>query len=125
MISTDEVDDWVRRYVVAWDSNGPDDIRILFTEDGIYRFHPWDEPLQGVESIIAEWTGDSRDEAGDHAFTWTVIAVDGPTAVVQGHTEYDDGDVYDNLWVIELADDGRATAFTEWYMEPPASAPED
>lgn len=122
-MSRDDVEDWVQRYLVAWDSNEPDDIRALFAEDGTYRFHPWDEPLQGANAIIAEWTGDSRDEAGDHTFTWTVIAVDGPTAVVQGHTHYDDGDVYDNLWVVELADDGRATAFTEWYMEPPDSEP--
>jgi hypothetical protein len=25
--------------------------------------------------------------------------------------------VYDNLWVITFAGDGRASRFTEWYME--------
>ncbi|WP_375399599.1 nuclear transport factor 2 family protein [uncultured Amnibacterium sp.] len=124
MSSRDAVDDWIHRYLVAWDSNDPDDVRAIFTPDAAYRFHPWDEPLRGVDAIIAQWTGEARDEAGDHAFTWSVIAVDGPTAVVQGRTRYDDGDVYDNLWVIELTDDGLARAFTEWYMEPPKDQPQ-
>ena len=121
MTTRDAVDDWVRRYTVAWDSNAPADVRGLFQDDGTYRFHPWDEPLVGVTAIVQQWTGDARDEAGDHAFTWRVLAVDGSTAVVQGRTEYDDGDVYDNLWVLDLADDGRARQFTEWYMEPPGT----
>lgn len=125
MPSREDADDWVRRYVLAWDSNEPDDIRCLFTVDGIYRFHPSDEPLRGPEAIIGRWTGDARDEAGDHTFTWTVLAIDGPTAVVQGRTVYDDGDSYDNLWVIEFGAERRARAFTEWYMEPPESGSDD
>jgi hypothetical protein len=36
---------------------------------------------------------------------------------VQGRTDYrGDSRSYDNLWIIQLAGDGRATAFTEWYM---------
>ncbi|HEY8318012.1 MAG TPA: nuclear transport factor 2 family protein [Amnibacterium sp.] len=111
------VEDWVRRYERAWASNEPDDVRGLFTPDGEYRFHPSDEPTVGHEAIVTAWL-DAQDEADDHAFTWSVVAVDWPTAVVQGRTTYTDGDVYDNLWVLRLADDGRAESFTEWFMEP-------
>ena len=31
--------------------------------------------------------------------------------------DYPADKLYDNLWVIRLAPDGRATRFTEWYME--------
>ena len=42
---------------------------------------------------------------------------DGGTAFVQGRTDYrGNSRSYDNLWIIQLAGDGRATAFTEWYM---------
>jgi ketosteroid isomerase-like protein len=112
------VTDWVRRYERAWDSNDPQDIRGLFTADAEYRFHPWDEPDRGHEAIVTAWL-EAQDEPGDHRFEWEIVAVDGPTAVVQGHTEYSDGDVYENLWVIRLTEDGRADSFTEWYMEPP------
>jgi ketosteroid isomerase-like protein len=114
------VGDWVRRYERAWATNDPDDIRALFTPDGEYRFHPWDEPVVGQDAIIGQWL-DAQDSADDHTFTWSVVAVDGTTAVVQGRTAYTDGDVYLNLWVIRFADDGRAASFTEWYMEPPGA----
>ena len=42
---------------------------------------------------------------------------DGGRAFVQGRTDYGgDSRSYDNLWVIQLTGDGRATEFTEWYM---------
>ena len=47
----------------------------------------------------------------------TILGVDGGRAFVQGRTDYrGDSRSYDNLWIIQLAGDGRATAFTEWYM---------
>jgi ketosteroid isomerase-like protein len=114
------VGDWVDRYLVAWDSNAAADVRALFTADASYRFHPWDEPVVGHDAITAAWL-DDRDEAGDHSFVWEVLAVDGDTAVVQAHTAYVSGSgagrTYENLWVLRLAPDGRAIAFTEWYME--------
>jgi ketosteroid isomerase-like protein len=111
--------DWVRRYEQAWATNEPDAVRALFTPDGEYRFHPWDEPIVGHDAIVESWL-EAQDSADDHTFTWSVVAVEGSTAVVQGRTTYTDGDVYDNLWVVRFAEDGRATSFTEWYMEPPS-----
>jgi ketosteroid isomerase-like protein len=116
----DLAEDWVRRYERAWATNDPDDVRSLFTPDAEYRFHPWDEPAVGQDAIVEQWL-DAQDSADDHTFTWSVVAVEGPTAVVQGRTTYTDGDVYLNLWVIRFADDGRAASFTEWYMEPPSA----
>jgi ketosteroid isomerase-like protein len=116
----DLAEDWVQRYERAWATNDPDDVRSLFTPDAEYRFHPWDEPAVGQDAIVEQWL-DAQDSADDHTFTWSVVAVEGPTAVVQGRTTYTDGDVYLNLWVIRFADDGRAASFTEWYMEPPSA----
>src|SRR5579875_3345310 len=119
MDAHDAVEGWIARYEQAWASNDPDEVRALFTEDGEYRFHPWEAPTAGHDAIVEAWL-DAQDEADDHTFSWSLLAADGPTAVVQGRTAYTDGDVYLNLWVIRFADDGRARAFTEWYMEPPA-----
>ena len=58
-----------------------------------------------------------QDEPGDWTFEWKLLGVDGGRAFVQGRTDYrGDSRSYDNLWIIQLAGDGRATAFTEWYM---------
>jgi ketosteroid isomerase-like protein len=114
------VGDWMDRYVAAWDSNEPADIRGLFTDDAEYRFHPGDDPVVGHEAIEAAWLA-GRDQPDDHTFSWELVAIDGGTAVVQGRTVYTAGSAagrdYDNLWVLGLAPDGRARSFTEWFVE--------
>jgi ketosteroid isomerase-like protein len=117
MTDRDTVADWMRRYVQAWGSNDPGDIRGLFTEDAEYRFSPWDDPERGHDEIVRAWV-EAADEPDDHRFEWETIAVDGPVAVVQGRTDYVEGNRYQNLWVLRLADDGRAESFTEWFMPP-------
>jgi hypothetical protein len=108
---------WIEGYLRAWESNEPDDIRALFTEDAEYRDDPWTVPSVGHDAIIASWL-QRRDEPGSFAFEWDVAAVDGHLVAVQGVTTYDRGTVYSNLWMITLDDSGRkARSFTEWWMD--------
>jgi ketosteroid isomerase-like protein len=120
MIDRQHVQDWVAGYRRAWESNAEADIRALFTDDAEYRYHPYDdEPAAGIDAIVASWL-ENRDEP--ETTTWEVRAVhaDGDTGFVQGVTDYHRlATVYDNLWVIEFADDGRARTFTEWFMKRP------
>lgn len=121
MTDRDAVADWVGRYISAWDSNDLAEVRALFAPDGEYRWNPWDEPVVGHDAITAAWL-DHADAAGDHAFTWELVAVEGDTAVVRGRTDYTTGDDagrrYANLWVVRFDGRGRAASFTEWWMEP-------
>jgi hypothetical protein len=111
---------WVEGYVRAWGTNDPDDIGGLFADDAEYRTSPSGEPWSGRDAIVAGWL-EHRDEPGDATFSFQVIGVDGSRGFVQGATIYRaDGDqperTYDNLWVIDLDGEGRATSFTEWYV---------
>lgn len=111
-------EDWLRRYVVAWDSNRPDDIRGLFTEDAVYRAWPGDpQPWVGHDGIVAGWLAHA-DEPDDHEFEWSMLAVDGDVAIARCVTTYLESPpvVYDNLFVVRLEDDGRATEFTDWVI---------
>jgi hypothetical protein len=112
-----DVERWVEAYERAWASNEPDDIRALFTEDARYFTAPDRAPWVGVEAIVRGWI-DRKDEPGDYRFRHDVFLAseDGPS-LVRGWTDYSDGTRYSNLWVIRLAPDGRATEFTEWWME--------
>ena len=114
--------EWLRRYRVAWESNDEADIRALFTDDAVYNYHPFEpEPAAGIEAIVASWL-ENRDEPGDTEFEGRVLAVDGEVAIVQCVTSYvraNPPTTYDNLWVIRLRDDGRASEFTEWYIARP------
>ena len=120
MTDLDHVQSWIAGYRRAWDSNAEGDIRALFTDDAEYRFHPYDETAaSGLDAIVSAWLQD-RDEPGDTTFEVRSMHVDGDTAFVQAVTDYvTPGDVYDNLWVIEFAADGRARSFVEWYMKRP------
>ncbi len=108
---------WTDDYVKAWNSNDPDDIRALFTEDATYLTGPFDEPWQGVEKIVEQWI-EEKDEPGTTQFRYDVIVVDGDTGVVQGVTDYSAPPpprTYGNIWVIRLADDGRASYYLEFW----------
>lgn len=119
---SDDLSVWMDGYRAAWTSNEPADIRALFTDDAEYRYEPWADPVRGADAIVDSWL-EGKDEPGDWTFDWWPLARDGATATIEGRTVYLDGRAYRNLWVIELAGDGRASRFTEWYMKEPAELP--
>jgi ketosteroid isomerase-like protein len=110
--------DWVAQYVAAWESNDPEQIGALFSDDAVYLTAPDAEPRRGREQIVAGWLED-RDEPGTWSFDWKILHEDEGFVVVQGRTEYPAEKDYLNLWIIQLDSDGRATEYTEWYMPRP------
>ena len=110
--------DWVAGYVAAWESNDPEQIGALFSDDAVYLTSPDAEPRRGREQIVAGWLEDF-DEPDTWAFDWRLVHEDEGFVVVQGRTEYRADKDYLNLWIIRLDADGRATEFTEWYMPRP------
>jgi len=41
--------DWLDRYEQAWRNNDAAQIRALFTDDAVYRWHPWEEAADGAD----------------------------------------------------------------------------
>jgi hypothetical protein len=117
-------DEWIVRYVHAWQTNDPDDIRSLFTEGAEYRDGPSTQPWVGHDAIVAGWLG-QKDDPGTWAFKHEVTAVDGDVAIIRGWTSYPSATQksrhYDNLMVIRLTPDGRARSFTDWFVVPEAT----
>lgn len=120
---TDEgtVRNWMDGYRCAWESNAPDDIRAIFTEDAVYRGRPGQPAWTGHAEIVAGWL-EHADEPGSTTFAWETLAREGDLAVVRCVTTYPRGPkqgTYDNMWVIEFAPDGRAREFTDWWIPRP------
>jgi ketosteroid isomerase-like protein len=113
----EHVRDWVERYIVAWESDDPADVADLFTEDARYLTGPFDEAWEGRDAIVREWVarGDSGTEFG---FAFDVMAVAGDLGIVTAETVYPDH-TYRNIWFVRLTDDGRASEFSEWWVESP------
>lgn len=115
---------WLDKYVEAWRTYEPQQIRDLFAEDALYFYSPWDEdrPLRGREAIVADWLK-APDEAGSWEARYAPLAIENNVAVAEGRTVYRraDGSVerqFANIFVIHFDEDGRCTRFTEWYMQP-------
>jgi ketosteroid isomerase-like protein len=123
---------WLDRYVAAWLSYDANDIAALFTEDVVYRYHPYDDPLVGREAVVASWLGESdsedastRDAPGTYAARYEPVAVDGDVVVATGTSTYREQPegpivrVYDNCFVMRFAGEGRCEEFTEYYLRRP------
>jgi tRNA (guanine37-N1)-methyltransferase len=120
MVDRTTVEDWIGRYVRAWNSNDPEEIGALFTEDADYFTAPFRDPWHGRETIVGEWL-ERKDDAGTWTFEHEVLGVDADRGFVRGFTRYtapDDPDPgpFSNLWVVDLTADGRASRFVEWWM---------
>jgi ketosteroid isomerase-like protein len=123
---------WLDRYVAAWLSYDANDIAALFTEDVVYRYHPYDDPLVGRETVVASWLGESdsedastRDAPGTYAARYEPVAVDGDVVVATGTSTYREQPegpivrIYDNCFVMRFAGEGRCKEFTEYYLRRP------
>lgn len=113
-----DVQGWVDRYVRAWGTNDPEDIRTLFTDGCRYFTAPYRDPWSGHDGIVEGWL-ERKDRQGTWSFEYDVEGIDDEAglAFVRGTTVYhDEKDTYANLWIIRLQDDGRASEFVEWWM---------
>lgn len=126
---------WLDRYVAAWLSYDADDIASLFTEDVLYRYHPYDDPIVGREAVVASWLGEAnsdgastRDAPGTYAAQYEPVAVDGEIVVATGTSSYRerlDGPivrVYHNCFVMRFDAEGRCQEFTEYYIRRPETS---
>ena len=109
---------WLDAYVASWRSYDRAAIADLFSADASYRYHPYDQPERGRDSIVDDWLEDP-DEPGSWEARYEVLLVDGDRAAATGETRYADGQTFSNLFVLEFDADGRYRSFTEWFMEHP------
>jgi len=129
-----EVDRWLSAYVEAWKSGNRDQIGDLFAADVQYRYHPYDEPVQGRAAVVRSWLGEEQpagastvDEEGTFDAAYRAVAVDGDVAVATGISTYRSvpgapvDRVYDNCFELRFDPAGRCREFTEWYLQRPGS----
>ena len=117
---------WLDDYVTAWRTYDADAIGSLFSDDAVYRFHPWDEgddAVRGREAIVANWL-EEPDAPGTWSAAYEPWLVAGDRAVATGVTRYpaeegeDGGTVereYYNVFLLRFDADGRCREFTELY----------
>jgi hypothetical protein len=113
-----EVSDWLARYERAWRSPGTAALDELFAEAVAYVPSPWASRIIGVAAVRRFW--DAARSGPDEGFRMTseIVAVDGRTAVVRVHVDYDDGQRWRDLWLVTIDEHGRCEHFEEWPFAP-------
>ena len=113
-----EVNEWVDRYERAWRSPGTALLDGLFAAAITYVKSPWASPIIGIASLRRFW--DAARDGPDEGFRMTseIVAVDGDTAVVRVHVDYDDGQRWRDLWLLTLDERGCCEHFEEWPFAP-------
>lgn len=119
---------WLTQYVDAWKSYDPVAIGNLFSQDAVYRYHPWEEPtpsrLLGRDAIVASWL-DEQDASGTWNAEYRPWIVAGDRAVAVGASRYLEAGgstvkaEYYNVFLLAFDPDGRCSEFTEVYMRRP------
>jgi hypothetical protein len=120
---------WLDNYEKAWRSNDAETIGALFTDDAVYRWHPWDDGIVGREAIVSAWLDDT-DEPDAWTMSCEAFAVDDDRGVARCTTTYlatedDPETVYHNIFLVRLGDDGRCDDFTEYFMKEPGPEAEE
>jgi hypothetical protein len=119
VLTREQVSEWLDAYVAAWRSYDEAGIRGLFAPGATYAYHPYDEPLRGVDAIVASWL-DEPDAPGSWEASYAPALVEGDWAIASGETRYpSQGRAFSNLFELQFDADGRCVRFVEWYMERP------
>src|SRR5256885_11928172 len=87
----DGVARWLTTYVEAWKSYDREAIGALFSDDVRYRYHPYDEPVEGRTAVVESWLGEgdhegapTRDRDGTYDAAYEPVAAGGAGAVAAG-----------------------------------------
>jgi hypothetical protein len=113
------VERWVAAYEELWRTPGTDRLAELFTADVSYSASPWATAVFGLDALAEFWEAERVSAAEGFDLRSAVVAVDDDTAVVRVEVDYAaSGDRWRDLWVLELAADGRCRAFEEWPFAP-------
>ena len=123
-----ELRDWLDAYARAWEERDPAAAVALFTEDAVYRSHPFRQPSarrDGVEAYWEQATAGQRNihvrfgepiVAGEHvaAEWWTTMVEMGEDVTIAG------------CLILRFAPDGRCQELREyWHLEPSRRTPHD
>ena len=113
-------EEWIEAYGRAWKAREPD-AAALFTEDAVYRAHPFREPHRGTEGIRAYWAQATATQAdvrvrfgvpivsGERVAVewWTTMRAEGEEVTIPG------------CLLLRFARDGRCEELREyWHVEP-------
>jgi hypothetical protein len=122
-VDKERASEWLGRYVQAWKTYDRDLVAELFSANVEYRYHPYDDPVQGRDAVVDSWLADA-DVPNTYEARYEPVAVDGDVVVATGTSSYLDAEgrverIYHNCFVMRFDKTDRCSDFVEWFMERP------
>jgi hypothetical protein len=109
--SASDITNWIEKYVHAWRTNDVADIAALFTPDAEYSETPYETLWVGQEAIVKGWQSRWVWQKGGWSFEWEIVESNRESAIIAGVGTYAELGVFDNVWTVTFADDGRCKRF--------------
>jgi ketosteroid isomerase-like protein len=113
-------DAWLRGYGAAWEARDGEAAARLFTEDSVYCWGPFDQPLIGRDAIDERWseaTGGQRDVQFRHE----ILGVDGERVFARWRSRFVRSSTgerveLDGVFVLDFKDDRLCRRLQEWWL---------
>ena len=119
-VDRSDVARWVAAYERVWRTAGTDGLGTIFTEDVRYVPSPWAQAIEGLDALASFWDAEREGSEEQFDLVSDVVAVDGTVAVVRVSVDYagSPSERWRDLWVVDIAPDGRCRGFEEWPFAP-------
>lgn len=117
MTTKEQVEAWVTSYVKAWKTSNPKEIAALFTKDAEYHEWPYETSWVGRDAIVEGWQGRDPWQEGGWTFEWSILAINGDTAAIEGTGVYTKLGTFANLWTVTFDKAGKCRVFRMWNNE--------
>jgi ketosteroid isomerase-like protein len=118
--SREALETWLNAYGRAWEGRDPEAAAALFTEDGVYAWGPYEEPMRGREAIRARWA-DVTAAQSNVSFSSEALGSIESGGVAHWACSFDVGEdltIYlDGIFIVVLTEDGLCSDFREWWNE--------
>lgn len=113
-------EEWLEGYARAWEEGDAEAAASLFTEDAVYRSHPFREAHVGTEGIRAYWTQATSTQEDVSVRYGDPVAAGDRLAVEWWATFRNDGEeiTLPGILLLRFAPDGRCEELREyWHAE--------
>ena len=119
-MTLDDLDRWLDVYGRAWERLDVDAFVACFTEDALYQWGPWGEPLRGHDEIRAATDKAVSQQRGVRFGHESLAVTPDGRGIARWWVSMDvpaDGTVeeLEGIFLVTLGDDGRCTDFREWF----------
>lgn len=109
---------WLEAYGRAWENRNPLAAATLFTDDAVYYWGPFDEPLRGRSGISRRWSeATSRQER--ISFTYEILTVTEKMGINRWWASFlripSKKVELDGIFLVSLDEKNLCTEFREWW----------